>query len=86
LIGVFSIYLTLSATKRQYEKECDITPLKGPPVVSGSTLTPLILASIFFVARIFAKSCGLAGGWGWDDYTIIVSYVSRAYLVSFLVY
>ncbi|KAJ5966241.1 hypothetical protein N7481_012955 [Penicillium waksmanii] len=61
-------------TKRQYEKECDITPLKGPHVVSGSTLTPLILASIFFVARIFAKSSGLAGGWGWDDYTIIVSY------------
>jgi hypothetical protein len=48
-------------------------------VVSGSTLTPLVLASIFFVARIFAKSSGLAGGWGWDDYTIIVSYVSQSF-------
>ncbi|KAJ5356727.1 hypothetical protein N7517_011336 [Penicillium concentricum] len=24
---------------------------------------------------MFAKSNGLAGGWGWDDYTIIVSYI-----------
>ncbi|KAJ5456366.1 hypothetical protein N7530_011640 [Penicillium desertorum] len=62
-------------TKRLYEKECDIPPLKGPPVVKVSTLIPFILASVFFVARMIAKSSGLAGGWGWDDYTIIVSYV-----------
>ncbi|CAG8320912.1 unnamed protein product [Penicillium nalgiovense] len=62
-------------TKRLYEKECDIPQLKGPPVVKVSTLIPFILASVFFVARIIAKSSGLAGGWGWDDYTIIVSYV-----------
>ncbi|KAJ5238047.1 hypothetical protein N7489_008138 [Penicillium chrysogenum] len=62
-------------TKRLYEQECDITPLEGPPLVSGSTLLPLILASFFFVARIVAKGIGLAGGWGWDDYTIITSYV-----------
>jgi hypothetical protein len=67
--------LTALATKRLYEQECDIAPLKGPPLVSGSTLVPLILASFFFVARIISKSIGLAGGWGWDDYTIIVSYV-----------
>jgi hypothetical protein len=68
--------LTLLATKRLYEQECDITPLEGPPVVKVSTLIPFILASVFFVARMIAKSSGLAGGWGWDDYTIIVSYVS----------
>ncbi|KAJ5844923.1 hypothetical protein N7534_008592 [Penicillium rubens] len=62
-------------TKRLYEQECDVTPLEGPPLVSGSTLLPLILASFFFVARIVAKGIGLAGGWGWDDYTIITSYV-----------
>jgi hypothetical protein len=45
-------------------------------VVQPSTLIPFILASFFFVARVIAKSSGLAGGWGWDDYTIIVSYVS----------
>lgn len=28
--------------------------------------------------RMIAKSSGLAGGWGWDDYTIIVSYVIGA--------
>ncbi|KAJ5213924.1 hypothetical protein N7449_001093 [Penicillium cf. viridicatum] len=65
-------------TKRLYEKECDITPRKGPPVVNASTLIPFILASFFFVMRMIAKSSGLAGGWGWDDYTIIVSYVIGA--------
>ncbi|KAJ5513444.1 hypothetical protein N7463_002996 [Penicillium fimorum] len=62
-------------TKRLYQQECDITPLKGPPVVKVSTLIPFILATVFFVARLIAKSSGLAGGWGWDDYTIIVSYI-----------
>ncbi|KAJ6124332.1 hypothetical protein N7471_011649 [Penicillium samsonianum] len=62
-------------TKRLYEQECDITPLKGPAVVNASTLIPFILATFFFVMRIIAKSSGLAGGWGWDDYTIIVSYI-----------
>ncbi|CAG8890489.1 unnamed protein product [Penicillium egyptiacum] len=62
-------------TKRLYEQECDITPLKGPPVVKVSTLIPFILASVFFISRLIAKSSGLAGGWGWDDFTIIVSYV-----------
>ncbi|KAJ5171161.1 uncharacterized protein N7500_003944 [Penicillium coprophilum] len=62
-------------TKRLYEKECDITPLKGPSTVQAATLVPLILASFFFVVRLIAKSSGLAGGWGLDDYTIIVSYI-----------
>ncbi|KAF4766782.1 hypothetical protein HAV15_010418 [Penicillium sp. str.  len=62
-------------TKRLYEKECDITPRKGPAVVKASTLIPFVLASFFFVMRMIAKSSGLAGGWGWDDYTIIVSYI-----------
>ncbi|OQD63874.1 hypothetical protein PENPOL_c008G06255 [Penicillium polonicum] len=65
-------------TKRLYEKECDITPRKGPAAVKASTLIPFILASFFFVTRMIAKSSGLAGGWGWDDYTIIVSYVIGA--------
>ncbi|KAJ5758301.1 uncharacterized protein N7511_006995 [Penicillium nucicola] len=62
-------------TKRLYEQKCDITPLKGPRIIQGETLTPLILATFFFAARLVAKSSGLAGGWGWDDYTIIVSFV-----------
>ncbi|KAJ5607763.1 hypothetical protein N7537_004382 [Penicillium hordei] len=65
-------------TKRLYEKECNITPHKGPAVVNASTLIPFILASFFFVMRMIAKFGGLAGGWGWDDYTIIVSYVIGA--------
>ncbi|KAJ5112368.1 hypothetical protein N7532_000413 [Penicillium argentinense] len=63
-------------TKRFYEHECSITPLAGPPEIHPSTLVPMILASIFFVARMVAKGSGLAGGWGWDDYTIIMSYAS----------
>ncbi|KZN84585.1 hypothetical protein EN45_087260 [Penicillium chrysogenum] len=70
-------------TKRLYEQECDITPLEGPPLVSGSTLLPLILASFFFVARIVAKGIGLAGGWGWDDYTIITSYYFQSLAVIY---
>ena len=73
------------ATKRLYEQECDITPLEGPPLVSGSTLLPLILASFFFVARIVAKGIGLAGGWGWDDYTIITSYVSALSMFPYII-
>ncbi|PLB35982.1 CFEM domain-containing protein [Aspergillus candidus] len=65
----------LFTTVRVYEKECGITPRKGPPVVNGEALATLILASFFFVSRIIAKSMGLAGGWGWDDYTIIASYI-----------
>lgn len=78
--------LTLLATKRLYEKECDITPLKGPSTVQAATLVPLILASFFFVVRLIAKSSGLAGGWGLDDYTIIVSYVSGTAWCSFVRY
>ncbi|KAJ6045178.1 uncharacterized protein N7446_003380 [Penicillium canescens] len=77
-------------TRRLYEQKCDITPLKGPSVVEGATLVPLIFATFFFVARIMAKSGGLAGGWGWDDYTIIISfvlgiaiYVLNSYMIRF---
>ncbi|KAJ5358164.1 hypothetical protein N7541_005322 [Penicillium brevicompactum] len=67
--------MELFTTKRLYEQTCDVTPLKGPPMINGSTLVPMILSTFFFFARIIAKSSGLAGGWGWDDYTIIVSYI-----------
>ncbi|GAB1201138.1 hypothetical protein APSETT444_010525 [Aspergillus pseudonomiae] len=46
-----------------------------PPLIEGSTLAPLILATFFFTVRIGAKSFNLGGGWGWDDLTIIISYV-----------
>ncbi|KAJ5444712.1 uncharacterized protein N7458_008584 [Penicillium daleae] len=58
-------------TYKLYEKECNITPLQGPPMITASSLIPFILATFFFIARIVAKSSGLAGGWGWDDFTII---------------
>ena len=45
-------------------------------MITASTLIPFILATFFFIARIVAKSSGLAGGWGWDDFTIIGAFVS----------
>jgi hypothetical protein len=45
-------------------------------MVNAATLIPFILGTFFFITRIIAKSSGLAGGWGWDDYTIIVAFVS----------
>ncbi|KAG0157233.1 Extracellular membrane protein, CFEM domain [Penicillium digitatum] len=65
-------------TKRLYEQECGIPPRRGPKVVKASTLIPFILATFFFVMRMIAKSSGLAGGWGLDDYTIIASYIIGA--------
>ncbi|KAJ5745122.1 hypothetical protein N7520_010304 [Penicillium odoratum] len=62
-------------TKRLYEKACEVTPLKRPAVVNPATLIPFILSTLFFIGRIFAKTNGLAGGWGLDDYSIIVAWV-----------
>jgi hypothetical protein len=45
-------------------------------MINAATLIPFILGTFFFIARIIAKSSGLAGGWGWDDYTIIGAFVS----------
>jgi hypothetical protein len=44
--------------------------------VEAATLVPLILSTILFTNRIAAKFMGLGGGWGADDITIIVAYVS----------
>ncbi|KAK1141823.1 hypothetical protein N8T08_008488 [Aspergillus melleus] len=62
-------------TKRLSAQVCGIEQRKGPAAIDGSTLAPFILGALFFIIRIGAKSLGLAGGWGWDDYTIIVSFM-----------
>lgn len=36
---------------------------------------PFVLATILFVARMAAKTWGLGGGWGGDDYSLIVAYI-----------
>ncbi|PLB38578.1 CFEM domain-containing protein [Aspergillus candidus] len=59
--------------KRVSSHQCGVPPHKGHPEVEGATLVPLILAGILFVVRIAAKIMGLGGGWGPDDYTIIVA-------------
>ncbi|RHZ61812.1 uncharacterized protein CDV56_107452 [Aspergillus thermomutatus] len=61
--------------KRLTNRACNVPVHQGRPEVEAATLVPLILASIFFFNRMAAKSMGLAGGWGADDYTIIAAYV-----------
>ncbi|RAH81987.1 integral membrane protein [Aspergillus japonicus CBS 114.51] len=58
-----------------FEQECNIRPRAGPSLVDPSVLAPLVLATVFFVIRLWAKLQGLAGGWGPDDTTIALSFV-----------
>lgn len=67
--------LTVSVAKRLGDRACNVPVHQGRPEVEAATLVPLILASVFFFNRMAAKSMGLAGGWGSDDYTIIGAYV-----------
>ncbi|KAE8152990.1 hypothetical protein BDV25DRAFT_137393 [Aspergillus avenaceus] len=73
-------------TQRMVQDECDITPRKGPPLVEGATLAPLLLTTIFFAIRITAKVFNLGGGWGMDDVTIIISWVMSIGLFVLNVY
>ena len=44
--------------------------------VDAGTLITFIAASLLFAARMASRFARLGGGWGADDYTIIVAYVS----------
>ncbi|KAG2417077.1 hypothetical protein HFD88_008295 [Aspergillus terreus] len=59
--------------KRASSRACSVPYHKGHPEVEAATLVPLILATLLFSNRMVAKSIGLGGGWGPDDYTIIVA-------------
>ncbi|KAH8434885.1 CFEM domain-containing protein [Aspergillus melleus] len=61
-------------TKRLRAQECGFSEHKGRPAIDPATLVPLILSSLLFICRIFAKIIHLGGGWGWDDTTITISY------------
>ncbi|KAE8376655.1 hypothetical protein BDV26DRAFT_231244 [Aspergillus bertholletiae] len=61
-------------TKRLNNRQCGIPPHKGRPKLDSGTLIPLIISTLLFGNRIAAKFMGLGGGWGADDYTIIVAY------------
>ncbi|KAE8355451.1 hypothetical protein BDV28DRAFT_163073 [Aspergillus coremiiformis] len=61
-------------TKRLAQEACGITPDKGPPPVAGTTLVPFILGTFFFTVRMMIKGFNLGGGWGADDFTIIVAF------------
>ncbi|KAL4895254.1 hypothetical protein BDV59DRAFT_152089 [Aspergillus ambiguus] len=59
--------------KRANSRQCNLPYHKGHPEVGAATLVPLILATLLFFIRMMAKAIGLGGGWGVDDYTIIVA-------------
>ncbi|KAE8423359.1 hypothetical protein BDV36DRAFT_243395 [Aspergillus pseudocaelatus] len=61
-------------TTRLSNRQCGIAPHKGRPELDSATLVPLIFSTLLFANRIAAKFMGLGGGWGPDDYTIIVAY------------
>lgn len=65
----------LAVTTRLNNRQCGIAPHKGRPELDSATLIPLIFSTLLFANRIAAKFMGLGGGWGSDDYTIIVAYV-----------
>ena len=74
------------AAKRLGSRQCNIPIHQGRPEIGAATLVPLILATILVMNRVAAKLMRLGGGWGWDDYTIIVAYVSTRISTGLLVY
>ncbi|RJE18617.1 integral membrane protein [Aspergillus sclerotialis] len=64
---------SLTAQRLRF-RECKIPQHQGYPVADPATLAPLVLGTVLFAIRIAAKFMGLGGGWGPDDYTIIVSW------------
>ena len=71
----FMVSNGLAVTTRLSNRQCGIPPHKGRPELDSATLVPLIFSTLLFANRIAAKFMGLGGGWGPDDYTIIVAYV-----------
>lgn len=65
-----------TAAKRLQSEQCNLPTHQGRPAADPALIIPLCLATILFATRIFAKSMRISGSWGWDDYTIIVAYVS----------
>lgn len=80
-LRVREIRLTMAVTKRLIEESCGIEPRKGPPLIEGEVLATVILAALFFTIRIVTKAFNLGGGWGADDFTIIISYVREPRLL-----
>lgn len=68
----------LAVTRQLNEEQCGIPKRKAIDAINASELAVFILATVFFLVRIVAKSMRLGGGWGMDDHTIIVAWVSRS--------
>ncbi|OJJ82200.1 uncharacterized protein ASPGLDRAFT_59727 [Aspergillus glaucus CBS 516.65] len=55
-------------------RQCDLPIPQKYPEADPATIIPFILATILFAIRMTAKFLQLGGGWGPDDYTIIIAY------------
>ena len=56
-------------------RTCDVPIAPRYAQTDPGTIVPFVLATILFVVRMAAKSWGLGGGWGGDDYSLIGAYV-----------
>lgn len=68
-----------SAAKYIASRQCDIPIPHRYPEADPGTIIPFALATILFVIRMIAKSLRLGGGWGPDDFTIMVAYVRASW-------
>lgn len=65
------------AAKYIISRQCDLPIPQQYPEADPATIIPFILATILFAIRMTAKVLQLGGGWGPDDYTLIVAYVRK---------
>ncbi|KAF3481394.1 uncharacterized protein GIQ15_04153 [Arthroderma uncinatum] len=63
-------------------RQCNIPIEPLYTEVDAGTLIPFIAATFFFTIRISSKLMRLGGGWGADDYTIIVAYILAVVVYS----
>jgi hypothetical protein len=62
-------------------RQCDIPISQRYPQADPGTIIPFAIATILFVIRMVTKAMHLGGGWGSDDYTLMVAYVRLPYCI-----
>ncbi|KAK2819980.1 hypothetical protein FQN49_007840, partial [Arthroderma sp. PD_2] len=69
--------MSLEALLTRYlnSRQCNIPIVPLYAEVDAGTLIPFIAATLLFAIRITSKLMHLGGGWGPDDFTIIVAYM-----------
>lgn len=81
LLQKIDLIWTYLAAKYIISRQCDLPIPQLYPEADPATIVPFILATILFAIRMTAKFLQLGGGWGPDDYTVIIAYVKIPFLV-----